>query len=170
MNDENIVIIRRSNRPTDSLSAFVMSVIDMMHSCEKHNVNGFVDARPPYQYEIYKDTLQTEKQPNMWEWYFEQPMVSIPTENIVNYPIWLDNQNYTVYPSEHERKKVFQKYLKFNKYVLNEFNKIIEKYNIDLDNTLSISHRGTDRIVDGTISPIEKYFPVVDSLLKKIQI
>ena len=118
----------------------------------------------------YQDSNKFSETPNMYEWYFLQPKVSIPPPREV---IWewencpeAGQYNFMAQPLS-VIKDYYKKYLHFNDATNQRGQAIVDKYNIDFSKTIGITWRGTDIYLDGRPRiPIETYFPFIDEILE----
>ncbi len=122
----------------------------------------------------YFDEAKFKEKPNMYDWYFIQPMFDSPP---VKEKVWtwetplpeFDNLlgQYPLYTAVPQIKDYFKKHLKFNNDVIQRGEALVSKYGIDFKNTVGVTWRGTDSIIDGRPRmPIETYFPFIDDILK----
>jgi hypothetical protein len=119
----------------------------------------------------YFDTAKFAEIPNMYEWYFEQPLFkeAPPREKVW---IWEHCPELGTYPFMSQPLAVirayYQKHLRFNAVVNARGDALVKKYGIDFNKTIGITWRGTDNVTDGRPRlPIELYFPFIDDILAK---
>lgn len=169
-----IVIIKQESNNRRSLASYIHVSMDFACMCELQDKLGFIDMREPNSTPIYYDKYKFLEIPNMWNWYFTQPMINIELLEIDNYPTYLCSDSIvapsdcvSVGPNNELRSIFYKKYLHFNQDVINQCNQLLKKYKLDLSNTISITFRGTDKWVEAPPCPIEKYFSTIDTLIEK---
>jgi hypothetical protein len=121
----------------------------------------------------YRDPERFAEQPNMFDWYFQQPCKFDPCPPPqVDTWTWEDGT-----PELNEWplmgmplatiKAFYHEHLKFVPEVDRRGQELVDKYGIDFSKTLGITWRGTDNVTDGRPRlPIEIYYPFVDQILK----
>lgn len=117
----------------------------------------------------YHDEKKFAEIPNAYEWYFKQPKVKEGKPDEIW--IWENWQDPCPIPFVVQPLPVIKEYYKRHLIFNDETNKrgqaIVDKYNIDFENTIGITWRGTDVYLDGRPRiPIETYFPFIDEVLK----
>lgn len=121
-----------------------------------------------------KDLVDKEKfsqEPNMFNWYFKQPKIdNPPPRNECEIWTWENWKDPSPVPFMAQPLSVIKEYYKknihFNGGVSARGEVLVKKYNIDFENTIGISWRGTDNVTDGRPRlPIEVYFPFIDDVL-----
>lgn len=128
--------------------------------------------RPGRCLEAYIDKEKFKEEPNMFEWWFQQPKIwGIPQRN----DTWtweydgdkMQGHSLMSQPLQ-VIKDYYKKHLHFNDATNARGLAITEKYGIDFSKTIGISWRGTDIYLDGRPRiPIEVYFPFIDETLEK---
>lgn len=118
----------------------------------------------------YQDREMFSKEPNMYNWFFKQPMFSeIPNrEEIWTWENWKDETpvSFMAQPLS-VIKDYYKKHLHFNDETNRRGQLLVDKYNIDFSKTIGLSWRGTDVYLDGRPRvPIEVYFPFIDEILE----
>ncbi len=119
----------------------------------------------------YQDRNKFAEKPNMFNWYFKQPMFSeVPSrEETWTWENWKDPVPISLMAQPLSvMKEFFKKYLHFSDEVESRGQQIVDKYGIDFKETIGITWRGTDIYLDGRPRiPIETYFPFIDDILEK---
>ncbi len=119
------------------------------------------------------DDAKFDELPNMYDWYFEQPMFDSPPprEHVWT---WETPEpelaealgKYPLYGSVPEIKAFYKKHCRLNKTVCARGEALVKKYDIDFANTIGITWRGTDSVIDGRPRmPIETYYQFIDDIL-----
>lgn len=125
------------------------------------------------------DEAKFNEMPNMYDWYFVQPMVSaaeLPPREQCRVWEWEKGAELpdlakaqgdkNLYGNVSFIKTYYKKHLKFNDMVNARGQALVQKYGIDFRNTIGVTWRGTDSIIDGRPRlPIETYFPFIDDIL-----
>ncbi len=158
-----------------TLSNWVYCGLWQMYTAEKLGMRSYIhwphDRKRALAH--YYDDKKFKEVPNMWDWYFEQPMLDSapPREDV-----WMWEQprpdlahalnDHYLYSSVGQIRAFYQKYLKFKPAVISRGNAIIAKYGVDPDKTTGVMWRGTESIHDGRPRmPIETYYPFIDDIL-----
>ncbi len=158
-----------------TLTTWVYCSAWQLYALEQENLRGYINwpheklraLRP------YWDDNQFKNNSNMHDWYFEQPHCHIiPTRETVwqweiPNPLY-DLGKHSLYglPIQ-EIKKFYKKNVRLNQHVCQRGEALQKKYGIDFANTIGITWRGTDSVIDGRPRmPIETYFPFIDDILK----
>ena len=156
-----------------TLATWVYCGMWQLYAAQKEGLVGYINwpNHPMRSLIPLRDYEQFQRQPNMYDWYFEQPMVADPPSRDLTWT-W-------EYDDEHGRHQLmgqpidvirdfFKANFKFNTAVNQRGQSLVEKYKIDFDNLLGVSWRGTDSNTDGRPRlPIEVYFPFIDDILKE---
>lgn len=122
--------------------------------------------------DAYQDRKRFSIQPNMYDWYFIQPLTQtipnrdatwnwqFPQPEIGQYPLMGMPLN-TI-------KDFYKQHLHFGSEVEQRGQNLVQKYNINFEKTIGITWRGTDIYLDGRpYLPIEIYYPFIDEILEK---
>ena len=128
---------------------------------------GFTPGRSLH---AYQDPQKFSEIPNMYDWYFKQPKVSVPPR--VDVWEWENCPEAGQFPFMSQPlsviKEYYQKHLHFNEETDRRGLQLVSKYNIDFKKTIGISWRGTDIYLDGRPRiNIETYFKFIDEILEK---
>lgn len=130
----------------------------------------------------YYDDKKFDEIPNMFEWYFEQPMTpstrQLGESGGVPYDTWEWEKpspefgralgEHQLYANCPQIRGFYRQYLQFNDTVHARGETLRQKYNIDFSNTIGVTWRGTDSIIDGRPRmPIETYYPFIDDILER---
>lgn len=174
MNDKKVVYLEKSDTGA-TLSTWLYCAMWQLYTAEQMGYVGYVHWPQIWNRSLlpHQDPEMFAKCPNMFEWYFEQPCYKgsgVPPRTLA----WewehcpeqgvhcLMGQPLSVI------KDWYQKHLLFNPTVKARIEELVQKYSIDFNNTLGISWRGCDSVMDGRPrQPIETYFPHIDAILEK---
>lgn len=121
----------------------------------------------------YFDDAKFAEIPNMYEWYFEQPLFPNGTKPPRDLTwLWENCPEAGVNPLMGQPlsviKAYYKKHLRFLPVVKQRGQAIVDRYKIDFKKTIGITWRGTDCVTDGRQrQPIEVYFPFIDEILAK---
>jgi len=121
----------------------------------------------------YIDKEMFIDEPNMFEWWFEQPKIDIPpARNESEIWTWENWKDQSPVPFMAQPlsviKDYYKKHLHFSDAVHDRGWRIVDKYGIDFSNTIGITWRGTDNVTDGRPRlSIGTYFPFIDDILKE---
>ncbi len=118
----------------------------------------------------YQDPQKFSQIPNMYNWYFKQPMLeTIEFDEKWTWENWRDPIPVSLMAQPLSvMKEYFKKHLHFNDETNRRGQLLVDKYNIDFKKTIGITWRGTDVYLDGRPRiPIEVYFPFIDEILEK---
>ena len=143
----------------------------MMWSLEQQELPVYINWPKGKSVKSYEDLEKFKETPNMFEWYFEQPVNDFfyPHTSILTWENWVD----PVSPSFMSQplsviKDYYKKNLHFNEETNKRGQSLVEKYKIDFSKTIGITWRGTDIFLDGRPRiRIEKYFRFIDEILEK---
>lgn len=123
----------------------------------------------------YWDEERWKRKPNMYDWYFEQPLfataAATPPSREATWT-WEHNPpevgQYSLMGQPlADIKAFYRKYLKLNADVCARGQALVDKYGIDFSKTIGVTWRGTDCVTDGRPRmPIETYFPFIDDVLR----
>lgn len=163
------------NDPWTTLTTWIYKAFWMMHKAEAMGHIPYINWPINSCLEVYKDNEMFNKIPNMYEWYFEQPFITMRDLPIEKW-MWespggwgagiVDDNQLMAKPLAY-MKEYFKKHLKFNEATNARGDALVKKYNIDFANTIGITWRGTDNVTDGRPRlPIEIYFPFIDEILE----
>jgi len=114
------------------------------------------------------DANKFSQVPNMFEWYFKQPDGTGERTDTWTWEGWQDTSGTGgLYAQPLETiKQFYRENLIFNEDTNWRGLELKNKYNIDFNNTIGITWRGTDIYLDGRPRiPIEAYFPWIDRAL-----
>ncbi len=174
-----IVYIENSGYYT-TLTTWLYCCFDAMSVAEKMGVTPYISWPQESCLHAYNDHKKFATNPNMYEWYFEQPFISSPGDR-KHFEIWdreLPKWGANVHPNFtsqgivnqplEEIKRYFKKRLIFNSETNTRGNALVSKYNIDFSKTIGLTWRGTDGQLDGRPRfPIQVYFPFIDDILQE---
>jgi len=146
-----------------SFASYLVTTVEMLWLARCDGLGGYVlmdEANSPLPY--YDDPNGS----NMWEWYFEQPFTEQRPQATWYYATPWVEQLYR----RHDRKPMppdfTRQVLRFKPEVKVKAEEMLAEMGL-AEGYVAVSHRGTDRIFDGTvITPIERYWEVLDPLRK----
>jgi hypothetical protein len=160
-----------------TLATWVYCAFWQMRSAEKKGfipyINWPANFSPSRALEAYYDNDHFHKNPNMFNWYFDQPFIKNPPPReeceIWTWETWLNEDDHCLMSEPLSNiKEYYSKNLKFNEAVEARGQDLVEKYKIDFSNTIGLTWRGTDNVTDGRPRlPIEVYYPFIDDILEK---
>ena len=146
----------------------------MLWSAEQQRVDGYIHWPDNYTPgRCLRDLIDKEKfsqEPNMYNWYFQQPKVKVPPErkHIATWEYWKDEcpVSFMAQPLS-VIKDYYKKNLHFNDVVNARGQALVDKYGIYFENTIGLTWRGTDNVTDGRIRlSIDVTFRFIDDILK----
>ncbi len=162
-----------------TLTTWIYCSFWQMFAAEKIGLKSYIHwphdplraLRPCY------DDAKFRQIPNMYNWYFDQPMISDPPSR-AQCRIWEWEKppadlakvigEHSLYGPVPQIKEFYQKYLKLNSVVNARGEALVRKYGIDFSKTIGVTWRGTDSVIDGRPRmPIQTYFPFIDDILAK---
>ncbi len=159
-----------------TLTTWVYCAMWQLFAAEAEGKQVYINwpATPGRSLQPYQDPAAFARQPNMYDWYFEQPHVAQPPPREEVWE-WESREN-----GEHvgkhqlfglpmpELKAFYRKNCRLNSDVNVRGEALAAKYGVDFSNTLAVSWRGTDCVLDGRPRlPIEVYFPFIEDILEK---
>lgn len=162
-----------------SLASYIHAAVSMVSAAEARGFRGYVDWRD-HPARLYADEkAATKLGRNTWEWYFEQPLITIdalPEGNSCEVWVYEDFSwnvggnfmlpwNASRPVDVHKLQSTLPKYLRWNKDIQHGADALFAKYGLDPRVTLAISHRGTDKNKEARIVPIESYFGLIDNII-----
>lgn len=165
-----------------TLTTWVYCFMWQLYATEKEGYRAYINWPAHRNKWLYAhwDDAQFAKQPNAFDWYFEQPHFA-PGEIIpVCTEVWQweaqPGDKHAEFVGRHcpyglpipELKAFYRKNLRLNATVRARGDALAAQYTIDFNNTLAVTWRGTDCTLDGRPRmPIETYFPFIDDILAK---
>lgn len=144
---------------------------------DKGYINWFRDGGSV---QSYQDDNMFLKEPNMFQWYFKQPMIEVPPQRkeceIWTWENWKDP---TPIPFMAQPLQVIKDYYKKNLIFNDETSRrgqlLVDKYGIDFSKTIGCTWRGGDIYLESLngnqgrkYTPIEYYFEWIDKALEQI--
>jgi hypothetical protein len=157
-------------------------------------IKAAVDWRRGSTIGLYKDSnAPILLGPNVWDWFFEQPLVEL--DEVLDNPhdIWPQVYPYPIGMGEYMRKlndlltlgridvynvsemellrEIVPRLVKWSPSVQQYANILFKRYNLIPEETIAVSHRGTNKFNDLRINPglklvsIEDYFGILENLL-----
>lgn len=157
--------------PWTTLTTWIYCHFWMMHTAEKLGHKSYINWPKGKSLKVYEDIQKFSEIPNLYDWYFEQPMFeSRPNcDETWTWEWWQDPTSPSLMgmPLAY-MKEYFKRNLKFNRSTNARGQALVDKYKIDFKNTIGITWRGTDAVTDGRPrQSIETYFPFIDEILEK---
>jgi hypothetical protein len=160
-----------------TLTTFVYCFMWQLYAAEQQGISGYINCpnglSPGRWLQPYIDNEMFSKEPNAWNWYFEQPKIDSPPPRSES-DIWtwetdgdkMEGHSLMSQPLS-VIKDFYKKHLHFNHETNRRGQLIVDKYGIDFGRTIGISWRGTDIYLDGRPRlSIATYFPFIDDLLE----
>lgn len=156
-----------------TLTTWVYCAMWQLWAAEKMGRKGFIHwpDDPLRSLEPYRDPVAFAGSPNMFDWYFKQPLFDAPPERTETWT-WEYNpeagqHNFMSQPLD-VIKAYYREHCRFSDAVEARGRALAEKYAIDFGNTLAVTWRGTDCVTDGRPRlPIEVYFPFIDEIISE---
>ena len=174
MSTTKVVYLEKSDIGS-TLTTYVYCNMWQLWAAERMGLRGFINwpNQRNRHLQPYSDPAAFARCPNMFEWYFEQPLFpqgSSPQRDLT----WewehcpeLGQHPFMGQPLDVIRAW-YQTHLRFNADVNARGQALVAKYGIDFDRTIGITWRGTDCVTDGRPrTPIQAYFPFIDAILEK---
>lgn len=157
-----------------TLTTWIYCAFWQMWAAEQQGYDSYINwpdgYRPGRCLEAYIDKEKFAENPNMFEWYFKQPLREGRPDfwNIWTWEEWKDPSPVPFMSQPlYIIKDYYKKHLHFNEETNKRGQAIVDKYKIDFSKTIGITWRGTDVYLDGRPrTPIESYFPFIDEVLK----
>ena len=156
-----------------TLTTWIYCAMWQLYAAEQMGLTGYVSwpRTPGRSLTPYQDPAAFDRQPNMFEWYFKQPMVPQgqvpPLDRVWTWESCpeLGRYSFMSLPLS-DIRAYYQKHLHFNDVVEARGHLLATKYNLDFDKLIGLTWRGTDCVTDGRPwMPIETYFPFLDDIL-----
>jgi hypothetical protein len=149
-----------------SLSSWITTAMTSLNAAFQEGFGGYINWPRPRSPAAYRDANAFARCPNMFEWYFCQPSCEACPPGA---PAWVYEASQAVIGrhSIADKRTFYRRHLLFNTDVTSRMEDLLRKHRIRPENTIAVSWRGTDSVVDGRLrTPIEKYFPVIDGILE----
>ncbi len=160
-----------------TLTTYLYCNMWMLHSAEKLGLSGYINwpRDPKLALTPYFDHAAFDRCPNMFEWYFQQPLFAghpAPPPPRDQVWTWENCKELGVDPLMSRplayMKDYFKRNIRFNSEVDRRGAILAAKYALDFPNLIGVTWRGTDCVTDGRpYMPIETYFPFIDDILAK---
>ncbi|HLX61008.1 MAG TPA: hypothetical protein VKX17_06970 [Planctomycetota bacterium] len=163
-------------RSPASFASYLSTAVSMLNACDLNGFKGYVDLHSGP--DLYRDSAS--QMSNMWDWFFLQPQVSLNEITTSEHQIWIWEEtswqahcqpgwdlpwNATTERTFAELRRIVSKHLLVKEEWKQHAASLFRKYEINPETTIAIAHRGTDKHREAIISPIERYFSVIDRLL-----
>lgn len=118
----------------------------------------------------YFDDKKFDELPNMYDWYFEQPLFSSPPPRTEVWTWETPRPEMSVHSFMSQPlpviKEFYKKHCRLNATVRARGEALVKKYGLDFSKVIGVTWRGTDCVTDGRpMIPIETYFPFIDEIL-----
>jgi hypothetical protein len=163
-----------------TLTTWVYCSMWQLYAARKSGRQGYINwpMRSGRSLRAYQDPAQFGKVPNMYDWYFIQPIwdgvplfdcVPPADETWVWHETHPEMGQYYLYSAPlAEIKEWYRENLRFSTAVEARGQVLASKYKIDFANTIGVTWRGTDIYLDGRPRlPIDLYFPFIDKILRE---
>lgn len=141
----------------------------MMWAAEQQGKDCYINWPTKKFLQSYEDSNKFKQIPNAFDWFFVQPKMSANnTSEVWTWETWEDPSpvSFMAQPLS-VIKDYYKKHLHFNEETNKRGQAIVDKYNINFNETIGITWRGTDIYLDGRPRiPIETYFPFIDDILE----
>lgn len=159
-------VIVQHNDPYCTLTTYIYTTYWLLWKAEQEGHTGYIDWPREHSVSSYHDNEMFRREPNMYQWFFEQPIFKDKPADGVK---WMWGQMDTgqfFSQSLADCKAFYKKTLKFNDTVNLRGQQLVDKYQIDFSKTIGLTWRGTDIHLDKRpYLPIETYFPFIDDIL-----
>lgn len=151
-----------------TLTTWIYCAFWQMWSAEQQGRKSYINWPIGGSVKSYEDKEKFKEQPNQFEWYFKQPMLSEASGEVWMWEKWQDPSPVPFMSQPLQViKEYYQRHLRFSDAVEERGQALADKYGIDFENTIGITWRGTDVYLDGRPRiPIEYYYPWIDHVLK----
>lgn len=157
-----------------TLTTWIYTSFWMLYAAEKTGHTGYIHwpRYPNKALVAYFDDERFARQPNMFDWYFQQPHHAAPPpmDDVWNWEQGrpeIGTHSLAAQPLATIRE-FYHKHLRFTPEVEARGQALAAKYGIDFSNTIGVTWRGTDIYIDGRpYLPIELYFPFIDKCLRE---
>lgn len=149
-----------------TLTTYIYCTYWMAWWAERNGNYYYFDWPQGLSVQSYNDPVMFSREPNMYHWYFNQPIANIRGEYN---EVW-GGHDYGPFFSQslNDIKAFYKKTLKFNDTVNARGQALVDKYDIDFRKTIGVTWRGTDTHLDKRpYLPIEVYFPWIDDILNE---
>lgn len=160
-----------NNGVNATLTTWIYCAMQMMWAAEHQELVGYINwpNLPDRSLVAYRDDAAFAAQPNMYDWYFEQPMVQVPPprDEVWTYQTCVQvGANNLMCQSAADIRSYVRQRVRCNAEVCTRGERLAARYQVDFSKTLGVTWRGTDSIMDGRPRmPIETYFPFIDDYL-----
>ncbi len=156
-----------------TLTTWVYCGMWQLWTAEQLGLRGYINwpQQKNRSLEPYQDEAMFARRPNMYDWYFEQPLFDAPPHRDLTWE-WEHCDELGRFPLMAQPlsviKEWYRKHCRLNADVNARGDALVQKYGIDFSKTIGITWRGTDCVTDGRLRlPIELYFPFIDDVLKR---
>jgi hypothetical protein len=170
----NVIYLEKSDIGA-TLATWIYCGIWQLYTAEKMGMAGYINwpQEPNRSLQPYQDPAAFRQMPNMYDWYFEQPLFP-HGERPARTQAWLwencpEQGIYSLMGQPLETvRDYYHKHFRFSQAVNSRGNALVAKYGIDFNNLMGVSWRGTDSITDGRPRlPIEIYYRFIDQILEQ---
>lgn len=164
-------IILEKNDIHSTLTTWIYCAFWQMWAAEQQGHDVYIHWPINKSLKSYEDKEMFNKEPNMYEWYFKQPMLDwVKSDSETwTWETWIDPSPipFMAHPLS-VIKEYYKKHLHFSDEVEKRGQAIVNKYGLNFKEIIGITWRGTDIYLDGRPRiPIETYFPFIDEILDK---
>jgi hypothetical protein len=149
-----------------SLSSWITTAMTSLHAAFHEGLGGYINWPTTSSPAAYRDPDAFSRCANMFEWYFRQPSCQACPPGGRTW-VYETSQAIIGRHSIADARAFYRRHLLFNSEVTCRLETMLHRYRIRPENTIAVSWRGTDSVVDGRPrTPIETYFPVIDAILE----
>jgi hypothetical protein len=153
-------------------AGFGSHVLTALEGIYQAQGEGFI---PVVDYRKGMDFYREQDGENVWDLYFDQPYKAegLPDDFLVyRYPATYCLENFTNPKNCFDAAKMkalapfVREHLKVKREILDKFEGIVRRYNIDFNSTIAVAYRGLDKVFEAPRVSYGRYKPVIDKLLK----
>ena len=186
------VLIQCDSDDASPLSFHILNYVLMLRDAEILHMKAAVDWRRGSTIGMYADEEAAIKHgPNVWEWYFKQPMASIEEVEAHPHDVWpqvfpipagdngeisellklLTLGNVQTTAGIQKMRQVIPKFLLWHGFIQKRAEDLFQKYGLNPAETIAVAHRSTNKFNDLRLHPelvlypIESYYETIDDLL-----
>lgn len=156
-----------------TLTTWIYCEMRMLWAAERMGLAGYIHwpNDPGRSLVAYRDDAAFARNPNMFEWYFDQPVVNErpPREATWTYSNCPTMGTYDLMSQPLDvLKAYYRRHLRLNAEVCARGESLARRYDVDFAKTIGVTWRGTDCVLDGRpMMPIDVYFPFLDDILAR---
>lgn len=153
-----------------TLTTWVYCAMWQLWTAEQLGLKGYIHWPRQRSLQPYQDAVAFARRPNMYDWYFEQPLFDSPPSRDLTWEWEISSETgrYSLMSQPLSVIKAwYRKHFRLNADVNERGEALARKYDIDFSRTIGVTWRGTDCVTDGRPRlPIELYFPFIDDILE----